>query len=235
MGRLHAVAHLGRLLHDTSVEDGRRAADAWVADTQRAVLAAEGITPEQVTVTLAALEDTFPPGPAINGVREMLKAMNDADVAPTVPSTTQLGDRLVHSSGGLPAGLGRWVKAAAGRRNPVPDSEAPDPGTVDEFVRWFAEPTRRTLWSRLTAQRAELERNTGWLVVVLSPALWLAIAVIGAAAVVGAAVVATGWAWAVAAAGGILLTLGVATTLFTRRLHQGRQDLADWVAAKLQP
>ncbi|MFC7497224.1 MULTISPECIES: DUF3376 domain-containing protein [unclassified Nocardioides] len=235
MGRLHAVAHLGRLLHDTRTDDGRRDADAWVADTQRAVLEAEGISEEQLTATLQELEETFPTGPAINGLREMLKAMNDADQAQPAASTMQLADRLVHSSGGLPAGLGRWVKAAAARTAPAPDGD-PVPartGAVDRFVRWLAEPARATIWAALTAQRAPLDKSTGWPVLTFNPLVWIVTAVIGLGLLIAAAFSSQEWAWVLAAGGTFLATAGIAGTAAALILRRSRRAAATWIAGKL--
>ena len=236
MGRLHATAHLGSLLHDTSTEEGRASADTWVAETQRAVLRAEGITATQVTDTLTSLEETFPPGPAINGIREMLKAMNEADATEPTASTMQLGDRLVHSSGGLPAGLGRWVKAAAGRTKPVPDNvpNTPDPGAADDLVRWIAEPARTSVWASLTGQRADLETSRGWPVLLFSPALWIAIASVGAAALIASPFVDEDWAWALAAGGTFVLTFAAAATAVAVGLRRVRRAAATWIAGRLR-
>ncbi len=236
MGRLHATAHLGRLLHDTTTDEGKAAANAWVAETQRAVLTAEGFTEGTFTATLRELESTFPPDQkGAHGLREMLRAMNEADAAEPAPSTRQLGDRLVHSSGGLPAGLGRWVKAAAGRREPRPDADpdTPGPGAVDDLVRWLAEPTRNTLWGSLTAQRADLEKSKRWPIILFSPALWIVLAIGGAAALVAAAFIDKDWAWALSAGGTFALTLGAAATAICSALHWGRRAAAGWLTKQL--
>ena len=234
MGRLHAVAHLGRLLHDT--DGDRAAADAWIAETQRAVLRAEGLAPETFTKRLRELSRTFPAGTGANGVRQMLRAMNEAD-ADKEPSTRHLGDRLVHSAGGLPAGLGRWVKAAAGRTAPAPepDTARPRPGAADVLVRWLAEPTRTTIWNALTGNRADLEQTGGWPVIVFNPLAWLALAAVGVALLVVAALAPDdpATAWITAAVGAAVLTVGVLGTVAAAVVRRARSRVARWLSTKL--
>lgn len=186
--------------------------------------------------TLGELETTFPPDQgATHGLREMLSAMNEADTTEPAPSTRQLGDRLVYSAGGLPAGLGRWVKAAAGRKQATPDDDpkTPDPGAADNLVRWLAEPARNTLWGSLTAQRADLEKSKGWPVILFSPGLWIVIAVTGAAALIAATFIDKDWAWALAAGGTFALTLGATATAICCVLHWARHAAANWLTKQL--
>ncbi len=239
MGRLHAVAHLGGLLHDTSTDDERAAAATWVKDTQLAVLEAEGFTESDVSNTLQELETAFPPGPKIEGLREMLRAMNEADEkAATTPSTMQLGDRLVHSSGGLPAGLGRWVKAAAGRTPPVPDDDpaTANPGAVDHLVRWLAEPARSSLWASLTARPAQPEKSKSWPVILLFPVLWYAVTALGAALLIAAALTDpdSGHAWITGAISAVVISVGVLGIAIVTVLRWARRAIAHWLTSKLQ-
>ena len=231
MGRLHAVANLGRLLHGTSTPEAMTAADAWVAETQRAVLQAEGVDEEEVTATLKDLEDTFPPGPAINGVGEMLKAMNEAD-AEIEPSTVHVGDRLVHSSGGLPAGLGRWVKAVAGRNELALDADHRE-GASDRLVRWLSEPARTTVWDSLTGARAPLEKSKGWPVIAFNPLLWVAVAALGVVLLIAAAMTESDQAWLIGAIGAIVLTIGVLTTVTVRAVRRVRTAIASWLTRRI--
>lgn len=223
MGRLHAVAHLGRILHDTATPGGAEAATEWVQETQLAVLAAEGMNTTELSEGVGRLADTFPEGATAPGIGLMLQAMNEADEG-GAQSTEQIGDRLVHVSGGLPAGLGRWVKAAAGRAEPA---DVPQYGALDRLVRWFAEPARTKVWDLLTERRATLEPSKGWPLPVLNVVPWAIAAVLGLLVVFGALVAASRGILVIAAfLGGILFIVGVLGGFAVGWLRRRRSALA---------
>ncbi len=229
MGRLHAVAHLGRILHDTTTPGGAEAATEWVQETQLAVLAAENMDTTRLSEGVRWLTDTFPEGATVSGLGLMLQAMNEADEG-RAKSTEQIGDRLVHVSGGLPAGLGRWVKAAAGRAEPADDSPY---GALDRFVRWFAEPARTKAWGLLTGGRPTLEPSKGWPLPLLSPVPWAVAAVLGLT-ILGVLVALKGWILAIAAfVGAILFIVGLLSILAVGRIRRGRSALAARVGGGL--
>lgn len=230
MGRLHAVAHLGRILHDTATPGGAEAATEWVQETQLAVLAAEGMNTTQLSEGVRQLADTFPEGATVSGLGLMLQAMNEADEG-GAQSTEQIGDRLVHVSGGLPAGLGRWVKAAAGRAEPA---DVPQYGALDRLVRWFAEPARTKGWELLTGRRAALEPSKGWPLPLLNVVPWAVAALLGLFVVVGAFVAASMGLLVIAAfLGAILFVVGVLGGFAAWLLRRGRSALASRVGGTL--
>ncbi|WP_405072210.1 hypothetical protein [Kribbella sp. NBC_01510] len=125
LGRLHAVAHIGTLMHGTDTE----VATAWVRSTQQAVLQAEGW---DATEFVNALVKRFPLGVGLAGLGSMIDGLNDADKDRGVPAstTTGIGDRLVHVS------LARTGTVAQGRDWP--------PGRVREDIRANRVAVRRT-------------------------------------------------------------------------------------------
>lgn len=231
LGRLHAVAHLGRILHDTSTPAGAEAATEWVRETQLAVLEAEGSSASLLAQGVRRLAEG-PVGSAGGpGLGLMVDAMNEADEG-RPQATQQVGDRLVHASGGLPAGLGRWVKVVAARSGP-PQGRRHTP--TEGLLRWFTEPARSAVWERLTGGRAELEPTTGWPVRLLSVGLWAVLAVSGLLGVVLLAVLAD-LAWPVVilaflAAAATVLGLVTATAVWL--LRRRRAAVASMVGARL--
>jgi hypothetical protein len=101
MGRLHAVSHLGTLLHSGDAPNPKEAAEGWVRDTQRLVLAAEGRTEQDLVEHLQGLKRRFPPGLKWNGLGRMIEDLNQADQDRTdkhgnpLRTTIGVGDRLV--------------------------------------------------------------------------------------------------------------------------------------------
>lgn len=219
LGRLHAVAHLGGLLH----EDGE-AARAWVGATQRAVLAAEGWDLARFNENLTSLGQDFPPEAQLNGLGTMLDALNEQDRAPgRRPAQTVLGiaDRLIEVSGKRAR---PWVQAAAGREH-VPTN------MKERTLRWYMTPSRDVLWTRLTGG-AVSPRRTGP-PAILSP--WLGGGIL-LAALVGlllAAVWGTVATAVLAAASGVAIAAGSVVVLSYRWLNRHRRRTAARLKATL--
>jgi Protein of unknown function (DUF3376) len=181
MGRLHAAAHIGMLLHDTSTPDKRRTATDWIHNAQAEILEAEGSSVSKVLEGLETLQADYQSTNFGYGLARMLDAMNAADDgrAPDERSTQQMGDRLVAVAPGLGTTPGEWIQAVASR------SEATEPSRWQRWARWFFAPMRAALWNRLTAEQVHLEepvseapnllRKTPWATVLIAGIALLAL------------------------------------------------------------
>ncbi len=157
LGRLHGAAHLGRLLG---------ADDAWIRDTQRAIVAAEGSSLPDFVTGVGTMAGDFSSGPDGRG-RALITMRDQLNETPDGESTLRgLGDRLVDVSPGLSAPVGQWAKAVLQR-------EWDSGGTLYSWARWFTEPARLVLWQRLVrgAPQTRTPRPrplASWLVAVLA-------------------------------------------------------------------
>ncbi|MEV0289310.1 MULTISPECIES: DUF3376 domain-containing protein [unclassified Kribbella] len=228
MGRLHAVAHIGTLLH---AGQDAQAAEEWVGATQREVLAAENWEDVAVAKRLHSLRDDFLSASVWGGLGRMIDALNDADQDRNKPAstTTGLGDRLVHVSGGLGKRPGQWIKVVAGR-------ETRSNSTLEQLVRWFTEPTRDLVWSVLTAGQVKSARAQGGAVALLRSAVWFAAALLGAALLLAALLGgdASWWVVVLAGLGSAALLVGLALGVLVARLNSTRTSLRDWIQVRLE-
>ncbi|TIC81525.1 hypothetical protein E8D34_17745 [Nocardioides sp. GY 10113] len=216
LGRLHAVAHLGMLLHGSGAPTGdgsegrtTESAVAWVRETQAAVLAAEGWTLEQVIAQVDDLAEAYDRSSLAYGAARMIDGMNDADRRagnhPDQYATREAGERALAIAPGLGRTPGRWIQAALGLREPA------GVGAAERTARWFAAPVREALWQRLVGKGAQSDPPRGLVVGLLTPVPWLLVALGGAVAVVVAAILAggrPGVGVALACLGGAALLLG---------------------------
>lgn len=222
MGRLHAVSHLGTLLHDTSTRAKREDATTWIQETQLAVLEAEQSSPEQLLDGLRTLERDYPVDSTRYGAARMLDAMNDADMElPEMQaSTRQIGERLVEVSPGLGRTPGRWITAVTSLHQP--DSIT----TPERLARWFATPIREALWRKLTAGRTTPDEPESLSALKTWP--WALTLLAGVALVVLAALVVDGSAVGgliLACCGGAVVLGGAVGLVAVNRLSKMRELL----------
>ena len=133
LGRLHGAAHLARMLG---------AGEAWIRETQLAILQAEGSSLTDLTDGVGKLAGAFPSGP--DAGRRALITMRDQlnDTREGQATVRGLADRLIAVSPGLSPAIGRWAHAVLKR-------EWDGGGVLYGWARWFTEPARLTLWQRL--------------------------------------------------------------------------------------
>jgi hypothetical protein len=219
LGRLHAVAHLGALLHRD-----KQAAQAWVEATQLAVLTAEGWDLDRFNTTLTRLSEEFPPEAHLRGLGKMLDALNEQDGAPgRRPAQTVLGigNRLIHVT---PGSAKPWVQAAAGLEHPPANWK-------ERTLRWFTTPSRDALWTRITGG-AVSPRPTGP-PAFLNPWLGGGVVLAAVAGILAAAILGTVATTALAAAAGVAATVGVVVLVSHRSLDRYRVALRDKLNATL--
>jgi predicted acylesterase/phospholipase RssA len=213
MGRLHCVAHLGAML----------GADAdWIRETQRLVVEAEDWELGTVAERIQQLAEDFPAGAGLGALVTMRDELNES--AEGRATTKGLADRMVEVSGGLGPEVGAWVKAAVGRKH------QPGPWLL-RTARWFTEPARQTVWSRMVrgAKLTPAQRP-----LLFEPWLPVALFGIGVVLLVAAAIVDADAARVVVAvlAGAVLAaaaTLG-AVTWYVRR---ARRLIRAWIERRI--
>jgi hypothetical protein len=215
MGRLHCVAHLGAMLG---------ADPDWIRETQRQVLQAEDWKVEKVAERIQRLAEDFPVDAGMSALTTMRDELNQSTEGRA--TTKGLADRMVEVSGGLGPQVGDWVKAMAGRKH--------QPGSwLLRCARWFTEPARDTLWSRVVRS------------VKLTPAKrplifqqWLPLASFGlgvALLVVAGVVDVTAVRIIAAAAAGLVLAAGTALGVVTWYVGRMRQRITTWIETRLPP
>jgi hypothetical protein len=193
MGRLDAVAHLGQAL---------AAPEGWVARTQAAVLASEGVSTDELAAGVATMPSVTPASLLDELGQTKQGRTQRRDLA---DSAVDLMARLSNS----PA-VGRLTHSLASmlRRQPVPTG-----GQAGAAMRWLTQPARRRLWQLVgppdEVTVAEAPVPPSLLLVPLLSLLLLATAVLSLVASDEDTIVAMFGGIALALAGiGVLLTLG---------------------------
>ncbi|NIK60976.1 DUF3376 domain-containing protein [Kribbella shirazensis] len=211
MGRLHCVAHLGAMLGADA---------AWIRETQRQVLQAEGWELGAVAERIERLARDFPVDAGMNALVTMRDELNASPEGRAI--TKGLADRMVDVSGGLGPQVGSWVKAIAGRKD--------QPGSwLLRTARWFTEPARETVWDR-TVRGAKLSPARRppifepWLPAATAAAgvLLLVVAGLVGAVRIPAAVLA-----------GAVLTLSAVLGVVTWYVRRTRRRVRAWIARRL--
>jgi patatin-related protein len=218
VGRLHAVAHLGYLLHGQD----KAAASAWITSAQLRVLIAEGWAdrpddPAQPAIQgvriggfcdkLVEMSTTFVTGDGGPALGVMIEELNDvdADVERTPTTTHGVIDRLLYVSNGFGPKAQAWVQAIAA------DENRPDMTRPQRIVRWLVQPSRAALWQRLTGPTTMLEE-------IRPPALlrweWIITAFVAGGALIGGAVALEDgdgvfWPAALFVVAGLVLAVGM--------------------------
>jgi predicted acylesterase/phospholipase RssA len=215
MGRLHCVAHLGAMLG---------ADPDWIRETQRQVLQAEDWKIEKVAERIQRLAEDFPVNAGMSALTTMRDELNQSTEGRA--TTKGLADRMIEVSGGLGPQVGDWMKAIAGRKH--------QPGSwLLRCARWFTEPARDTLWSRVVRS------------VKLTPAKrplifqqWLPLASFGLGVVllIVAGVVDVAVVRVIAALlAGLLLAVGTALGVVTWYVGRMRQRIKTWIETRMPP
>ncbi|TCO45103.1 patatin-related protein [Kribbella antiqua] len=215
MGRLHCVAHLGAMLG---------ADPDWIRETQRQVLEAEDWKIEKVAERIQRLADDFPADAGLAALTTMRDELNQSTEGRA--TTKGLADRMVEVSGGLGPQVGDWIKATAGRKH--------QPGSwLLRSARWFTEPARDTMWSRvvrspkLTPARRPLLFQQ-WLPLA---AIGLGVVLLVVAAVVDVAVVRI----IAALLAGLVIALGAVLGVVTWFIGRTRDRIRAWIEIRMPP
>ncbi|TCC32511.1 DUF3376 domain-containing protein [Kribbella sindirgiensis] len=211
MGRLHSVAHLGAMLGADA---------AWIRETQRQVLQAEGWQLNEVAERIERLARDFPVDAGIGALVTMRDELNASPEGRAI--TKGIADRMVDVSGGLGPQVGSWVKAAAGRKQ--------QPGSwLLRTARWFTEPARQTVWDRMVrgAKLSPAHRPA-----VFEPWLPAATAAAGVVLLVLSVVVGAVRIPAAVLAGAVL-TLSAVLGVITWYVRRARRRIRAWIEKRM--
>ncbi len=215
MGRLHGVAHLGRLLG---------ADDEWIRDTQALVLVAEESSLEAVNSRIERLAEDFPPGAegqALAAMRDQLNATARGKVV-----LRALVDRLIDVSGGINPRLGSWVTAVMAVNNRPAQAYL-------RLLRWVTAPARAVLWRGIVSgvQQEQVPTPaiaTPW------PALLALVLTVGLTAL-GLRVDTRPGAVTLAVVAGVALAVAAAMFVLRWGLHRLRGQLHDRARSAIPP